>query len=468
MSIWTSLEPASTTVDPGGETTVRLRLRNTGDVVDEYRLLPVGDIAPYVTVDPPSVRLYPGTTETVRLTFAPPRTPDATAGPNPFGVHVVPTEQPEATTVVEGNLTITPFTEVRTELVPHTVKGRFRGRPKLAVDNLGNTKLTASISGSDQSDELSYEIAPANVQIEPGRAAFVDTTLKPRQITWAGQKQQRPYTLALRRSGGEPVSTEGVYVQRSVLPPWLMTVLGLTVALLVTGVILWFSYKPAVNTRATSGSENAAATKLPEEKDSPEPEKTEKDEEKEPEEEKQKPKPPPQNGGGGGGGDEKKGDGLPGPDRVLIRNVTNETCVDIPNPEGQKDAPVIHTQCDGQQAPDKQLWNLDVKHKNGGPRNSPLFVIRNVKTNLCLDLPDKGPAGIAAPVTQYDCRGGTDDNQLWWLEKRGQTSYWIRNFASNHQCLDSQTRDNQDRKLLIYPCKKESVNNHEWWIAQKK
>ncbi|TJZ90551.1 COG1470 family protein, partial [Actinacidiphila oryziradicis] len=132
MSLWTSLEPASATVDPGSTTTVRLRLRNTGDVVDEYRFTPVGDIAPYITVEPPTIRLYPGTTGTVQLTFAPPRTPDATAGPNPYAVQIVPTEHPEATTVPEGNLTITPFTEIRAELVPHTVKGRFRGRPKLA------------------------------------------------------------------------------------------------------------------------------------------------------------------------------------------------------------------------------------------------------------------------------------------------------------------------------------------------
>ncbi|MHC3475725.1 hydrolase, partial [Streptomyces sp. 7R007] len=105
-------EPASATVDAGGSTTVRLRLRNTGDVVDEYRFEPVGPVAPWTTVEPQTLRLYPGTTGTVELRFAPPRTPDAVAGPNPYAVRITPTEHPEATTVPEGNLTITPFTEV--------------------------------------------------------------------------------------------------------------------------------------------------------------------------------------------------------------------------------------------------------------------------------------------------------------------------------------------------------------------
>jgi hypothetical protein len=238
-------------VDPGGSTTVRLRLRNTGDVVDEYRFEPVGDIAPWTTVEPQSLRLYPGTTGTVELTFAPPRTPDATAGPNPYAVRITPTEHPEATTVPEGNLTITPFTEVRAELVPPTVKGRFRGRPKLAIDNLGNTKLTAAVSGSDHGDQLSYDIHPSNVQIEPGRAAFVRTTLRPRQIIWFGSKQERPYALAVQRAGVEPRSVDGTYVQRGFLPGWLATFLGVAVVLAITFVTLWLAYQPKVTSAAT-------------------------------------------------------------------------------------------------------------------------------------------------------------------------------------------------------------------------
>lgn len=297
MTTWTSLEPASTTVDPGSSTTVRLRLRNTGDVVDEYRFEAVGDVAPYVSVEPPSLRLFPGTTGVVELTFAPPRTPDATAGPHPYGVRVLPTEHPEATTVTEGNITFTTFMEVRAELVPQTVKGRFRGRPKLAVDNLGNTVLTASIGGGEKSgDDLSYEIVPSNVQIQPGRAAFVDATLKPRQITWVGQKQERPYELGVRRSGFEPLTVNGTYVQRSLLPLWMMTTLSLLLALTITGLVLWFTYKAPVRTLAQPKLEQAAATALPEEP---------------PEQPAQKPTQEPAaseqpgGSGGGGGGEEK-------------------------------------------------------------------------------------------------------------------------------------------------------------------
>ncbi|MFH8349134.1 hydrolase [Streptomyces sp. NPDC018045] len=257
MSPWTSLEPASATVEPGSSTTVRLRVRNTGDIVDEYRFEPVGDLAPWITVEPRVLRLYPGTTGTAELTFAPPRTPDATAGPNPYAVRVTPTEHPDAVTVPEGNLTITPFTEVRAELVPPTVKGRFRGRPRLAVDNLGNTKVTGSLSGKDAGDRLSYDLQPGNVQIEPGRAAFVNTTLRPRQITWFGSKQEQPYALTLRRSGTEPLEVNGTFVQRGVLPGWLATTFGLLLALTIAFVTIWLAYRPQVQSVAREKPEKA-------------------------------------------------------------------------------------------------------------------------------------------------------------------------------------------------------------------
>ncbi|GGR73564.1 hydrogenase expression protein [Streptomyces humidus] len=230
---------------------MRLRVRNTGDVVDEYRFEPVGAVAPWTTVEPPTLRLYPGTTGTVELTFAPPRTPDATAGPNPYAVRITPTEHPDAVTVPEGNLTVTPFTEVRAELVPPTVKGRFRGRPRLAVDNIGNTRVTASLSGSDTGDRLSYDLQPGSVQIEPGRAVFVDTTLRPRRIIWFGSKEEQPYTLNVQRSGAVPLSVDGTFVQRGFLPRWLATALSLTVALAIAFVMIWLAYKPQVRSLAS-------------------------------------------------------------------------------------------------------------------------------------------------------------------------------------------------------------------------
>ncbi|MEV7088979.1 RICIN domain-containing protein [Streptomyces sp. NPDC093085] len=466
MSLWTSLEPPSITMDAGATKTVTLRLRNTGDVVDEFHFVTVGDLAPYATVEPPSLRLYPGTTGTVAITFAPPRSPDSTAGPHPYGVQVVPTENSEATTVAEGNVTIAPFTELRAELVPPTVKGRFRGRPKLAVDNLGNVKLTASISGSDNGDQLSYEILPGSVQIEPGRAAFVKATLKPRQITWAGSKQDRPYKLDVRRSGAEPTAVDGTYVQRSVMPYWLMTVLSLLLVLTISGLVMWFNFKPRVVSLAQEKTTPVAAEVI-KPSDPPAALPSAPVEEKTPE---APAAPSPEAGAGdgekdsGGGEEEPKEKKDPAErSRVQIRNVLTGKCADILGREkGEPNGPVRHSLCNPPDE-DNQLWNLEVRYKDKAPNGTSIFQIRNVTDELCMDLGGYGGVEPGTAVAEFHCDGTTADNQLWWLDLQpndGDTlsHYFIRNVASDNMCLKLQRADpnsddfGPDASLVVVPC----------------
>ncbi|MCX4966937.1 RICIN domain-containing protein [Streptomyces sp. NBC_00654] len=148
--------------------------------------------------------------------------------------------------------------------------------------------------------------------------------------------------------------------------------------------------------------------------------------------------------------------------RVLIKNNTNGTCVDIPGySKGAPDTEVHHFTCDNT-SNDNQLWNVEQRYTSAGPGGVPLFQIRNVKDGMCLDLPGYGGGGEATMVTEYPCDGTMKDNQLWWLDKRADGKYWIRNAASNNQCLDSYSRSEKERQLLIWPCAPESQNNHEW------
>ncbi|TDT31589.1 ricin-type beta-trefoil lectin protein [Streptomyces sp. BK208] len=460
MNLWTSLEPASATVDPGSSTRVRLRVRNTGDVVDEYRLEPVGDIAPWTTVEPQTLRLYPGTTGTVELTFAPPRTPDATAGPNPYAVRITPTEHPDAVTVPEGNLTITAFTEVRAELVPPVVKGRFRGRPRLAVDNLGNTKVTASVAGSDTGDHLSYEIRPSNVQIEPGRAAFVETTLKPKQVIWFGSKEERPYTLAVRRSGVDPTDVEGTYVQRGFLPRWLATFLGIAVALTVAFVMIWIAYKPQVRTSATEQTQQAGAALAPSPSATPQtlPSTAESAPVEQPKAQQPDVREPENAGGGGGGG----GDAAPAPRKsekgtsgggaeekpapkapepvapgTTIYGHASDRCIEVAGHKWRDGAPLQIADCTGKNwqkwdfRPDGTIRSLGLCMDAtwGGTANGTVvqvavcsgnpaqqFILAgprdlvNVQANKCVDVVDANNAN-GARLQLWECNG--QDNQKW-------------------------------------------------------
>jgi hypothetical protein len=153
--------------------------------------------------------------------------------------------------------------------------------------------------------------------------------------------------------------------------------------------------------------------------------------------------------------------------RVLIKNNTENTCVDVPGfSGGSADGPVIHAQCNSD-TDDNQLWNVEKQYDTAGPGGSPLFLIRNVMDSLCLDLSQYGARPGATNVQEFPCNGTTDDNQLWWLDKQADGKYWIRNFASRNQCLDSYANNQEKRQLIIWPCAPENSNNHEWSFTRQ-
>ncbi|WP_221349793.1 ricin-type beta-trefoil lectin domain protein [Streptomyces beigongshangae] len=148
--------------------------------------------------------------------------------------------------------------------------------------------------------------------------------------------------------------------------------------------------------------------------------------------------------------------------RVLIKNNTNHTCVDVPGfTSGRQDGPVTHATCNSN-TDDNQLWNVEQRYPAAGPGGVPLFQIRNVMDGMCLDLPGYQGVGGATKVTEFPCDGSTNDNQLWWLDKQSDGKFWIRNAASNNQCLDSYGVDDRTRDLIVWLCAPEGRNNHEW------
>ncbi|MFB6438848.1 hydrogenase expression protein [Streptomyces sp. NPDC056411] len=298
MSMWTSLEPAAITVDPGSVARVRLRVRNTGDTVEEYRLRPAGTTAGWTRVEPDVLRLYPGAEGTAQVEFAPPRTPDAVAGPTPFGIRVEPAEHPEIRDVAEGQVTVGPFSELRSELVPLTVRGRWRAKASVAVDNLGNQPLTVSLSGRENGDALTVEPDPTSIQVAPGRAGFVDLNIRPGAVSWVGGTTKHPFTVSLLRAGTpEPTELRGTYLQPSVFPRWVMAVGSLLLAALVAFVALWLTAEPKV---VSSAREKASQShKLPEKQPKPSPPPSKPPEQKPEEKPEKKPDDKPADNGGG-------------------------------------------------------------------------------------------------------------------------------------------------------------------------
>ena len=125
MGTSVSLQQTALAVQPGESVSTELRVRNTGDVVDQFSFQPLGDAAPWITVEPPTVRLFPETDALVTVTIAPPRDSSSKPGIATWAVKAVPKEDPVGAAVGEGTVDVGTFVELGAELQPGTGRVAF-------------------------------------------------------------------------------------------------------------------------------------------------------------------------------------------------------------------------------------------------------------------------------------------------------------------------------------------------------
>ncbi|MGW4985356.1 RICIN domain-containing protein [Streptomyces mirabilis] len=156
------------------------------------------------------------------------------------------------------------------------------------------------------------------------------------------------------------------------------------------------------------------------------------------------------------------GSGIPDGE-VLIKNKKYGFCLDLPGTgKGTFDTPVQDGACH-RSSSDNQEWVLEVAAEGGGPLGSDLYLIKNAKSGLCLDLSGYGAVRIPTAVGLFNCNpSNEEDNQLWWLDKRPDDTYWIRNRRNGDTCLDVARSDKKaaHKNITIFGCSE--FDDHEW------
>ncbi|MEU8718455.1 RICIN domain-containing protein [Streptomyces sp. NPDC048663] len=143
-----------------------------------------------------------------------------------------------------------------------------------------------------------------------------------------------------------------------------------------------------------------------------------------------------------------------GVNSMILKNLGTGYCADVPtNDPGTPKTPVQQYQCQPGSV-DNQMWNLTVTSGAKGPGGVRLFVIRNTKDGLCMDLPYNDGQSAGTGVIEFSCNGTTGDNQLWYLAYGHQNHYQIRNLASHGLCLGvaGGAKAGSEARLQIEPC----------------
>jgi hypothetical protein len=257
MTVSASVGEASVSVEPGGEAELPVQVLNSGTTVEECRFEVVGPCADWTTVEPVSLSLYPGASGTATLILRPPRTWQVSPGETPLGLRVVPTSEYNETAVLERTVTILPFTEVTSELVPSGSNSPWRGRHKVAVDSRGNVPVTVDLFARSATERSRLLVDSDELQVPPGQAKFATVTVRPAKRLWRGTPITHPFQVAVTPRAGEgqdpyqPVLLDGSYEQQAILPRWLPR--ALIVAALVAAALvgLWYSVlRPTVRSAA--------------------------------------------------------------------------------------------------------------------------------------------------------------------------------------------------------------------------
>lgn len=255
------LENNALSVEPGAAVSVRIRIQNSGQVVDEFTFQVLGDAAPWATVAPAAIPLFPGREETATVTFRPPRTPQVIAGPIHFGVRVVSREDPQGSVVEEGVLNVGAFADASAELVPKNSRGSRSALHEVAVDNRGNGQMQAALSAGDQDKLLTFSLNPSSLVIAPGTAGFARLRVSPRKTFFRGAPKSRSFQVSVQPAGQPPMILDGTMVQGPLLAPWMIPVAAGVLVALVALALLWFlAVKPGIESVARAAVATPSAS----------------------------------------------------------------------------------------------------------------------------------------------------------------------------------------------------------------
>ena len=230
-----SVNPRMLTITPGQPATIQVTLINLGNIVDWFTTTLEGVTPEWVQGTGQEVQLNPGMQETVELNVNVARTPNNLAGEYPVTIRARSREQPNESGTVQARWNVLPFKEDAFRLEPRRASGRGGASYTVTLQNSGNTPAHYELNGEDDEQKMGYRFGFNPVALDPGNETKVPLTVNTRRH-WVGREQRQPFQVhALPVGNSSPLTAPGEFVNKALLPGWLLAVVGIVVA---AGVVL--------------------------------------------------------------------------------------------------------------------------------------------------------------------------------------------------------------------------------------
>jgi hypothetical protein len=193
-----TVEDPDVAVEPGGQVTVRVRVRNRSSIVEGFRLDVLGEAAAWAQVHPPEVEVRPQEEAQTVVVFAPPAGTGSRAGQVAFGVRAVSRVDPTASAVAEGDLRVGSVSLSQATLTPVTSRGRFSGRHRIEMSNWGNASVRLHLEVGDPDEALGFLIVPDVLDLPIGTTGRARLKVRARKPFFRGLPVRRPFKVVGR------------------------------------------------------------------------------------------------------------------------------------------------------------------------------------------------------------------------------------------------------------------------------
>ncbi len=272
MSPYVLLETTQLVVQPGTETRLPIRIRNSGTIVESYRVDVVGHAASWSRVEPPLVSVYPGQEVEAEVVFWPVRSAHTPLGIVPFGVRAVSDVDATSSMVAEGAIDVAGIVDIASTILPRNSKGRWSGKHRVEIENRGNTPVSLRLRGHDSDELLDFRFKQNEVEIPVDGFVVTKVKAKIRSPYLRGPAAARPFKIAIEERASDDVSQrridrheghfeelDGTVAQRQIIGGSFAALTAL-IALLVGGYFAFTTLRPA---EVTDEQDNAQAVPKP-------------------------------------------------------------------------------------------------------------------------------------------------------------------------------------------------------------
>jgi hypothetical protein len=251
VPVYAELSSSAIVVSPGGEEVERLTIRNLGTTTESYAVVPLGICAGWALIDPPTLTLFPGEEQTLKVTLRPPRSPSVSAGDSVLALRIVPHGQPDDAATIEASLTVLAFAQRRLSVLQPVQRARRRATYDIVLENQGNAQASCRLVLADAAGHLIGRFDPPSIGVDPGQNATSQVRVTTKGLRWTGGTQTLPFTIEAAQDGFAPADTTATLLQPTILSRRTIGGVAMLLAALVGIGAAWnWIVRPAIDDAA--------------------------------------------------------------------------------------------------------------------------------------------------------------------------------------------------------------------------